>query len=435
MSNTVLHRDLGEKSHHHQQCAIPHKGRPTTFDYWVVMGHARTDLADPYRVAASLFGSDAISDHRNPEWLKVCSALGRKCSLCPEAEATRLVPCCACENWVHLECSYGVPEGRLCASHGQIIDPLMGVVVTDFNCPRGELRCLVPWRPWAMKNKVQWERQRSSGNWGWDREFFEMIPNRALEKHAWLGAGLIWKRIHVSSCTVRKEGEDLEKQRPRVAMTQEEKKASGPLKPWKALPLIHPWDDSYKETYHTDFDPSRAHGDLSWRCPLTSLADAHYDNHDVMYGIVTPDKPWMLSPPELPVAGATEPDPDEVRVMVFHGLTYSHSGLIDPSVMPGYVAVAKHIHEDSLRWTGLDPVIPRWSHVSGWFENRDWDLGKDMRAYARPDGAERSMVYDVETRTWKARPREPQPAPKKKAKAKAKEEKKAWCYHLRWCEG
>ena len=48
---------------------------------------------------------------------------------------------------------------------------LKGVVVTDLNCPRSELRCLVPWRPWAKKNKVQWEHQRPSGNCGWNREF------------------------------------------------------------------------------------------------------------------------------------------------------------------------------------------------------------------------------------------------------------------------
>ena len=108
-------------------------------------------LADPYQVCASLFGSDALPTRKNPKWVAKCSANGRRCSLCLEVDAIRLVPCCACENWVHLECSYGIPEGRLCASHCHIIDPLKG------NCPRGELRCLVPWRPWAKKNKLQWE--------------------------------------------------------------------------------------------------------------------------------------------------------------------------------------------------------------------------------------------------------------------------------------
>ena len=39
------------------------------------------DLIDPYRVAAGLFGSDAIPDHHSPERLAACSARGRKCSL------------------------------------------------------------------------------------------------------------------------------------------------------------------------------------------------------------------------------------------------------------------------------------------------------------------------------------------------------------------
>ena len=45
----------------------------------------------------------------------------------------------------------------------------------------------------------------------------------------------------------------------------------------------------------------------------------------------------MISPPELPVAGATDEDKGEVKVtvLVYHGLTYSHSGLFDPSVSQG----------------------------------------------------------------------------------------------------
>ena len=105
----------------------------TTGLLWHTREH---DLIDPYRVAPELFGSDAVPSFDSPEWLRLCSARDRKCSLCPGVEASRLVPCCACENWVHLECSYGIPEGRLCAAHCQIIDSLKGVVVTDFNCPK-----------------------------------------------------------------------------------------------------------------------------------------------------------------------------------------------------------------------------------------------------------------------------------------------------------
>ena len=49
-----------------------------------------------------------------------------------------------------------------------------------------------------------------------------------------------------------------------------------------------------------------------------------------------------------------------------------------------------------------------------------------MQAFARPDGAERTMAYSADARVWAPRPREPQPVPKKKAKsvAKPKEEKR-----------
>ena len=219
------------------------------------------------------------------------------------------------------------------------------------------------------------------------------------------------------------EAPDRLSRRPRAVPTREEKIASGPLPPWKALPLVLPWDDSYRDTYHIDFDPSLAHHDLSWRCPMTSLAYDDYTNPDVMHGEVSADRPWMLSPPETPLAGATRRDPEETRVMVYHGITYSHSGLTDPAVMPGYVAITKWRHEQTLKWTDLSPQLPEWSQVAEWFTDHNWDLGMDMQAFARPMGTERTMVYKADTRMWIPRPREPQPAPKKKmskAKAKAK---------------
>ena len=47
-----------------------------------------------------------------------------ECSLCPGAKAFELVPCCWCTNWIHLRCSYAVPEGRACASHFDVVNPL-----------------------------------------------------------------------------------------------------------------------------------------------------------------------------------------------------------------------------------------------------------------------------------------------------------------------
>ena len=84
--------------------AVPSRTRadPPPLSTGLLWGTREQDLADPYQVASSLFGSDAIPSYKDPRWSLKCSALGKRCSLCPEAEANRLVPCCACENWVHL---------------------------------------------------------------------------------------------------------------------------------------------------------------------------------------------------------------------------------------------------------------------------------------------------------------------------------------------
>ena len=45
-----------------------------------------------------------------------------ECSLCPGARAYELLPCCWCTNWVHVKCSYAVPEGRACAAHFDVVN-------------------------------------------------------------------------------------------------------------------------------------------------------------------------------------------------------------------------------------------------------------------------------------------------------------------------
>ena len=114
------------------------------------------ELTDPYQFTQEWYGADRIPESSERIWAHRHSAHGRECSLFPGDQAYRLLPCCACDNWVHLECSCGIPEGRLCAAHCQILDPLRGVVVTDFSCGKDELRFLVPWRPWVKKYKEEW---------------------------------------------------------------------------------------------------------------------------------------------------------------------------------------------------------------------------------------------------------------------------------------
>ena len=45
------------------------------------------------------------------------AASHKECSLCVGAKAFELVPCCWCTNWIHVRCSYAVPERRACAAH------------------------------------------------------------------------------------------------------------------------------------------------------------------------------------------------------------------------------------------------------------------------------------------------------------------------------
>ena len=55
---------------------------------------------------------------------------GARCRLCPTARSNELVPCCWCDSWVHWRCSYTVKNGRACASHFHVLNPLDKVVVT-----------------------------------------------------------------------------------------------------------------------------------------------------------------------------------------------------------------------------------------------------------------------------------------------------------------
>ena len=60
-----------------------------------------------------------------------------------------------------------------------------------------------------------------------------MIPSMALKKHVWLGAGLIWKRIHASCTTNRLEEEEAEREaesrRRETGLWKESPRALRPL--------------------------------------------------------------------------------------------------------------------------------------------------------------------------------------------------------------
>ena len=87
------------------------------------------------RVSDNPMGHEHLwSPPTNPFW-EVCrnknkvlqygmAASHKECALCVGAKAFELVPCCWRTNWIHLRCSYAVPEGRACASHFDVVNPL-----------------------------------------------------------------------------------------------------------------------------------------------------------------------------------------------------------------------------------------------------------------------------------------------------------------------
>ena len=131
----------------------------------------------------------------------------------------------------------------------------------------------------------------------------------------------------------------------------------------------------------------------------------------------------MMSPPALPVAGATSTAADTVKVLAFHGITYSHPGLMDPAIMPEYVRQVRENHIAILRYATLDPELPRWAFLRKGPSDKKWDLlGPLTQAYSRPTGREKSMVFNDQTQQWEKAP-EPvgTPAPGKEESTEKQE--------------
>ena len=92
------------------------------------------------------------------------AASHKECALCFGAKAFELVPCCWCNNWIHVRCSYAVPEGRACASHFDVVNPLEKQVIAskmDDVVPkerRGRSVCPNIGYPHGSQN--HWERKK-----------------------------------------------------------------------------------------------------------------------------------------------------------------------------------------------------------------------------------------------------------------------------------
>ena len=223
------------------------------------------------------------------------------------------------------------------------------------------------------------------------RIMHDLLPNLALEKLSLLGAGLMWKRMYAASTGIRP--------------TQKKEGDVSDTTPWKALPLTPVWDKMSVPTYHKEF--SRQHGEsvLTDVNGLTSLDMTSVDE-SLNFGLkIRPmDHPYLLSPPRVPVTGATRTSKDTVKVMAFHGIVYSHQGLSDPAVMPEYVHQVREAHCGILRYATLEPELPKWSVVRRGLSSQHWDLGGPTQAYSKPTGREKSMVYNDQASKWEKAP-------------------------------
>ena len=83
------------------------------------------------------------------------------------------------------------------------------------------------------------------------------------------------------------------------------------------------------------------------------------------------EEPYLLSPPRVPVAGATDTSQDTVKVMAYHGILYSHSGLKDPAMMPECATQVKPIHAETMKWAGLDMEVAKMGRCAACPESKE----------------------------------------------------------------
>ena len=115
--------------------------------------------------------------------------------MCPVKRGSpRLLPCCLCENWCHIACSYQTHLGRICPCHVRILDPRQKIIVMTHPCHEDyvvlpttstiridskNIECDIEYR--VLREDTSASRW-SASTW----------VNLLLEKHAWWSAGLVW---------------------------------------------------------------------------------------------------------------------------------------------------------------------------------------------------------------------------------------------------
>ena len=91
----------------------------------------RKPQALTYRLCAEIITRSGISHHflkkrgaRDRVLPRASCAKGRSCVMClVRVGGPRLLPCCLCESWCHVTCSYQTHLGSACPCHIRILDP------------------------------------------------------------------------------------------------------------------------------------------------------------------------------------------------------------------------------------------------------------------------------------------------------------------------
>ena len=115
--------------------------------------------------------------------------------MCPvRVGSPKLIPCCLCDNWCHVLCSYQTYLGRICPCHIRILDPKRKIMV--MSRPYMEEYVVLPTRAAVraesrlaerdMGYKLSWNDKTAS------RWCSATWINILVEKLAWLSAGLTW---------------------------------------------------------------------------------------------------------------------------------------------------------------------------------------------------------------------------------------------------
>ena len=159
--------------------------------------YPRTDRVSPNPFPAQELWS---TPETNPEYWSQCHepdgsvrvvfpGKNTCCRMLPDTWSEELLSCAWCKSWAHYRCTYGIEEGRACASHFLILDPLNKTIIAN---PRDEC---VP-ASWKGKQVFPNCSHPKANRWGIkspSNTIYALEATRVF-KHAWRGVGAFYRK-------------------------------------------------------------------------------------------------------------------------------------------------------------------------------------------------------------------------------------------------